>query len=220
MQFADEDDMKTAHPQGTGYEANYVEFRNQPIKDDAASDTEGRAIFKPCEFCKIRIPGDKTLVVDRPATEEDKQNYPRQYRAFKEARSQDEASGTLLSAWSGVTAERCEEYRALKVMTVEQLAGMQDGHLANFGHGTRQERERAIDFVKTMKGYAPTAQIRKELETANAQLEVMQRQMNEQKAAIDELRRGRQVDSAFAAVAGLPDSLGLSTGQATNQKRK
>ena len=103
-------------------------------------------------------------------------------------------------AAGGAFRERCEEYRALRVMTVEQLAGMQDGHLANFGHGTRQERERAIDFVKTMKGYAPTAQIRKELETANAQLEVMQRQMNEQKAAIDELRRGQAVGAAFAAV--------------------
>ncbi len=166
-----------------------AEFYSKPKQDDAKTEAEGRPIFVPVEYVRIETPGDRSNIIERPARPEDLARFRAQYRAFKENRSQDEASGTLLSAWGDVPPERVEELAYFKVRTVEQLAALSDENLPKIGAGGSKERQRARDYIETMKGRAPVMQLRAELEKRDADNEAMKRQLKEQAEAIAELRR-------------------------------
>lgn len=158
---------------------DYVQFYKRPKQDDEATLKEGRPIFKMVEYVRITIPGDKNNQVDRPMRATDIQKYGPQYQAFQADKSQDEASGTLLSAWGGIPPERVEEYSYNKVKTVEQLAGMSDGNLQRMGPGAHADRTRARDYVETAKGHAPVAQLRKELEDRDVRIVMLEKALKD-----------------------------------------
>src|SRR5690606_9295016 len=102
-----------------------VAFFFSPVQDDEATAREGRPIFKDAEFIKILIPGDKTNVVVRQASQSDKDRFAQQYARFKN-NQQEVLEGTPLEAWPLVTRSQVEELKYFGVRTVEQLAGMAD----------------------------------------------------------------------------------------------
>lgn len=158
----------------------------------------GRPIYRNEEYVTIQVPGDKTNILDKPVTDVERQRYSKQYAAFKAEKNQDEASGTLLTAWAGIPPERAEEYAFFNVKTVEQLAGMSDANLQRMGHGALKERQRAEDYLKTMAGYAPTAELRKQNEQMSDELQAMRRQMEEMQAALAEHRRNQALTAQIA----------------------
>lgn len=166
-----------------------AEFYSKPKQDEAKSLAEGRPVFAPVEYVRIETPGDRSNIVDRPARAEDLARFRAQYRAFKENKNQDEASGTLLSAWGDVPPERIEELAYFRIRTVEQLAALTDENLPKIGPGGMKERQRARDYIETMKGRAPVMQLRAELEKREAQQAAMERQLKEATEAIAELRK-------------------------------
>ncbi len=183
--------MRGTEEMGTPEDASkhYVQFYKKAKQDKAETLKEGRPICKMVDYVKIHIPGDKTTVIDRPVSDVDRRQYGNQYRAFLEDKSQDEASGTLLTAWGGLTPERCAEYAIGKIRTVEQLAGASDAALQNMGPGSTAQRQRARDYVELMKGAAPVAQMRAEMEEKDAQIKAMQNALKEQGEAIEALKK-------------------------------
>lgn len=153
-----------------------AEFYLRPKPDKAATLAEGRPVFKMVEYIRISG-GDLRNLPDKPAHEGHRRAYPREYAAFKAGTSQDSASGTLLSAWGGVSPERVEELRFFRIHTVEQLAEVPDGQLNQMGLHTRKERERARDYIKTAKGNAPVMQLRSELESRDARIAELERRL-------------------------------------------
>ncbi len=61
-----------------------VKFFVKPRQDNAKTIEEGRPIFKDVEYIDIRIPGDRTGGVCRPASFQDKQRFAPNYAAFKQ----------------------------------------------------------------------------------------------------------------------------------------
>lgn len=167
---------------------HYVQFYKKAKQDKKATLEQGRPICKMVDYIRIHTPGQKDSIIDTPVNDAHKRMYARQFEAFLNDKSQDEASGTLLSAWGGVPPERVEEYSFGKIRTVEQLAGASDAALQNMGPGSTKERQRARDYVELMKGNAPLAQMRADLESRDAQIAAMERQLKEQAEAIAELR--------------------------------
>lgn len=167
----------------------------------------GRPIFRSTEYCTIQVPGDKTNIIDRPATAIDKERYAKQYAAFRADKNQDEASGTLLTAWGGVPPDRAEEYAFVGVKTVEQLASMSDGNLQKMGAGSLRERTRAADYVKSMQGYAPTAELRTELNRSQDELETLKRQVLELSSELRERRRDSAVEQLASTLS--PEALSV-----------
>lgn len=167
---------------------HYVQFYKKAKQDKAATLEQGRPIFKMVDYIRIHTPGQKDSIIDTPVNDAHRRTYARQFEAFLADKSQDEASGTLLSAWGGVSPERVEEYAYGKIRTVEQLAGASDSALQNMGPGSTKERQRARDYVELMKGNAPLAKMRADLEARDEQITAMERQLKEQAEAIAELR--------------------------------
>jgi hypothetical protein len=165
----------------------YVEFYRRPIQNEEETLKQGRPVFEMQEFVKIVTPADKTNMIDRKVSDKERNMFPRVYEAFKADKSQDEASGLLLSAWGGVPPERVEEYAYHKVKTVEQLAGVSDASLQRLGPGALKDRERAKDYVEHAKGNAPLLQLRKQLEDRDNEMETMKRQVKEQSEMLAKL---------------------------------
>jgi hypothetical protein len=67
-----------------------VQFRMDALKDDGASETAARPIYRDVEF--IKIMNGKDNVIDRPVRDTDKQRWPRAYAAWKNTGVSDPAS--------------------------------------------------------------------------------------------------------------------------------
>lgn len=184
--FLDGNTLMANLPASQGDEALAVRFYTRPRRDEAASLREGRPIYRDVEYVIVAPPGEKLNISDHPATDKDRRRFPRQYAAFKANAKADGVVGTRLSEWPMVSASQVEELKYFNCHTVEQLAAMPDGNLANVGSITALKKQ-AQDYLALAKGSAPTVQLRAELDQSRVMLEAMQRQMAEQAAIIAQL---------------------------------
>lgn len=136
-------------------------FHLEPVQDEEASAKEGRPIYRDVEFCQIRNLSDKTNVIDRIATAQDKQRFPKEYALFKSGDTE-QLVGTPLKEWPGVTKSKIKELAHFEIKTVEQLAEVSDGGIAQMGP-FRALRDAAKDWVASAKKQAPTTQLRAEM---------------------------------------------------------
>lgn len=113
-----------------------VEFFVKAVENAAKTREEGRPIYDDREYIRIAFPGDGKRELIAPANEmhfngnpgvREQMTYAERfaasYAAFKEERS-DFVSGTPLMALPGITEAEQAELKALKINTVEQLAGL------------------------------------------------------------------------------------------------
>ena len=126
----------------------FVKFYSKAVKDDAKSQEAGRAIFQETVFINIKIPGDKNNDVNRIAFPEDITRFPLHYERFR--KGQEQVIGTPLSAVPFLSEAQVEEYKALFIRTVEQLAGLSDVQASKiFGSvAHKQDAQRWLDSLK------------------------------------------------------------------------
>lgn len=144
------------------------------------SEEQGRPIHDDVEYIKIFWPGDNTKEIHRPVRQEDKAKYAPEYTAFTEKREQ-LMSGTPLSAWGALHESTVADLRALKVYTVEQLAGLSEIGIAKLGMGARDMVAKAQAFLN--KG--------SEAELLRAQVETLTKRVQELESQLAAPRRGR-----------------------------
>lgn len=167
-----------------------AEFYRAPKQDKAATQLEGRPIYKMVDYVRICIPGDKD-VVDRPVREDDKRRFRPQYAAFTADKPQDEATGTLLSAWAGLPPERVAEYQFLKVQTVEHLANVSDTNIQRMGAGALAERQRAKDYLESTKSQAPMLRLQAENTAMRSEMEALRNALKEQGDRLEAVATGK-----------------------------
>ena len=147
MQTADFNHTDFAH--GREAEADsqlLVKFFLKEREDKEASQQEGRPIFKEREYVEIRVPGKRDALACRPATEADKQRFPRHYQMFKD-RVEPPQDGTPLAEWPQISRSMAEELSFLRVKTVEQLVNMSDNDAGRI-RGGMGLKEKAKAFLK------------------------------------------------------------------------
>lgn len=153
-----------------------VKFFLKPREDSAASRREGRPIFKDTEYIDIKIPGDRSNGICRPATEQDRRRFPEHYRKFKQrVEGTDENTGTPLAEWPLISRSMCEELAFFHVRTVEQLANMADTQVAKF-MGLYGIRDKAKLWLQKAKDEKPLWDLQAQLQTRDekiAELESM-----------------------------------------------
>jgi hypothetical protein len=168
----------------------YVIFTMHPVKNGFKSEQEGRPIYDDIPHVKIHVPGDKTSVVERPASEEDKQRFAAQWEKFQKNMVQS-PEGTPLEMWPLLTVSQVMEFKALNVVTVEQLVGMSDSNAQRF-LGGQELRRKADAFLRVSKDTAEAQR----LATANAELterlasqDVLIGQLSERLEAMEKKRK-------------------------------
>jgi hypothetical protein len=155
-----------------------VKFYTKPREDKAATREEGRPIYHDVEYIDIRIPGDRSSGVARPATARDKARFPRHYAAFKNRTDYEGVEGTPLVEWPVITASQCAELAHFNVKTVEQLATLSDTHAQNF-MGVNALKRKAQEWMSTAKDQKASTELHKELDKRDEQIAALQAQVAE-----------------------------------------
>lgn len=168
-----------------------VLFSMDAEQDQAASLSAGRPIFRNVEKIEIHFPGNPLTVINRKVKEEDRQRWPVHYKAFKEQGKQI-IEGTPLSAWPALNAAQIKEFNFLDIMTVEQLANLNDLAIQRVGMGARMWKDRAKAFLEAANDFASVDK----LAAKNVQLEetvtAQQRQLAELGALTQQLQSQMQ----------------------------
>ncbi|AAK94385.1 hypothetical protein Mx8p50 [Myxococcus phage Mx8] len=170
-----------------GADRLFVQFGMHAKRDEEETTKAGRPVFKDVEYIRIVVPGDRNNDIFRPATDEDRGLYRRQYEAFLAGKS-DVQVGTPLKEWPAITRAEVENLAYFKIVTVEQLAAVPDALLQKIGP-VRALVEKAKDCVKRAEGNAPSEQLRAELDTKNNELATLRQQLKEQGERIEQLSR-------------------------------
>lgn len=157
-----------------------VEFFVKAVENPRKSKAEGRPIFEDREYVRIRFPGDNKKEHVAPASEiHYAPGHRRQmtyadrfhevYDAFQKGRA-DFVSGTPLAQVAFLTEAQRAELKSQHIVTVEQLAGLQDRIIGRLGMGWREKVTAAQDFMQKASGAAEVDALREELAALKAQL--------------------------------------------------
>lgn len=145
---------------------NTIIFRMHEEINHTESAAKGRPIFDDMEVCEIHFPGDLKCWAVFPAHEAEPnatreaghirtyaEIYNEQYLQFKSGHQQT-VSGTPLSEAPFLSEGKRRELRALKIHTVEQLAGLDGAHLKTLGIGGREWKNQAQAYLDASAGTA------------------------------------------------------------------
>jgi hypothetical protein len=184
VQFAADFDDSQAFNDAEGRFADdkklFVQFYSRPVQDNLASNEAKRPIFIDADFVKIMVPGDKRTVIDRWASDEDKQRFPTHFARYK-AGQVEQTVGTPLEMLPGMTAGKVEEYKHFGIKTVEMLAEASDSVGQQFMQ-FQADKSRAKGYLALAKDDAAIKAIDEKFEKENAalreQLDSMQKRFD------------------------------------------
>lgn len=167
----------------------HVEFYTEAEENPAMSREAGRPIFEDKEFVRIRIVGDPKSSLIAPAQSSagrDRETgqsfsyaekFPEHYRYFKAQQDQQTAAGTPLTEMPWLTAAKRAELKALNILTVEGLAGLDGTMLQRIGMGARELKNKAEAWLDSASGNAATAKMASELAARDDKIAALERQM-------------------------------------------
>lgn len=124
----------------------HVQFYKHAELDSFQTQAQGRKIFNEHVYVRILMPANRLNVIERRATDEDRARFRKQFIAFVQGGEQ-LASGTPLSELPTISAAQVLELKALKVDTIEQLAGMADTTAQLLGTGGPELKARAVRYL-------------------------------------------------------------------------
>jgi hypothetical protein len=155
------------------FSKSWPQFYVEAIELKAESERAGRAIFEDREFVRILVPGDRLLNVVHQVTPEIIDRFPEAYARWK-ANQSESVIGTPLEQWPPVTKARAYELKAINIRTVEELAGIPDGVLANLGMGGRELRAKAQAWIAAASGNAQAGAMAAENEALKQRLAALE----------------------------------------------
>lgn len=178
----------------------YAEFFKDAIIDNQKSAEQGRPIYRNVDMLRIMFPGDNTKEVVRIVRREasgnqpaDPDRFPKQWAAFQTQQEQVQ-DGTPIEQWPPISKAQAMELKALKIHTVEHLAGLSDVNLTWMG--ARQLRDNAKAWLNEAESGAETIRLQKQIEAMSLQIEAL---TNQNKGFSASAKLGEVIQSSQAA---------------------
>ena len=165
-----------AEQQNGGRDDCIPHFYMRAVRNPARSEERGRPVFDEIAYVRVLVPGDRNSVVDRRASDSDRERWPGRWAAFEARRER--PAGTPIEHWPYLTVAGVAELKALKVFTVEQVAEADEALKERIGEDAATLAERARQFLQPQTETetalrAEIARLKREvarLEDANARL--------------------------------------------------
>lgn len=164
----------------------HARFYMKPVQDEKLSAENGRPMFKDVEYLEIRAPGNQNNIVNRPVRQMDRERFARQYHLFQAGHA-DQVTGTRLTEVSFVTKSQAEELAYLRVLTVEDLASLNDSVCVNVP-GLHDLKRRAGLYLEQAEKAAPFTALQEENSQLKAQLASLADTVAEQTKLLKELQ--------------------------------
>ena len=159
-----------------------VFFHAVQVKNNFKTELEKRPIFEERIYLKKLVPGDSTLVVDRPMRETDMEEYPIEWARFEQKKEQ-KSDGTPIEAWAAISDTQKAEFRALNIFTIDQFAKLPDS-AGNKIMGFNELRAKANAFIGAAQDSQLMDKIRAE---TDEKLKAQEVEMAALRAMIEEL---------------------------------
>lgn len=122
---------------GPGDDKLLAGFYKKSVLNAARSRDEGRPIYEGRDFIKIQHPGETLNVVDRPASEQDKQRFPRQWAQYERGVTQI-PDGVPLNQLFPDKPQVVDMMRGYNIHTVEQLRNLSGQAISTVGMGCQE----------------------------------------------------------------------------------
>ena len=165
-----------ANPGQPGVRQTMISFYDREVQNQFKSEQEGRPIFEMKCYIRKVPPGDKLVEIDRKASKQDFLRYPQEYEMYMKHQTTP-VNGTPLEAWAQITRAQVAEYKALNILTVEQLAELPDG----YGHkimGFQGWKQKAQSFLMAAKGQGEFDKLQTELRKRDEEIARMKANEN------------------------------------------
>jgi hypothetical protein len=162
-----------------------VFFHAVQVRNNFKSDAEKRPIFEERIFIKKLVPGDSTLIVDRPMREQDMEDFPIEWARFEQKKEQ-KVAGTPIDAWTAVSDTQKAEFKALNIFTIDQFANLPDV-AGDKIMGFNDLRSKARTFIMAAQDSQMMDKLRAEMDK---KLEAQEAELAELRAMINK-RAGR-----------------------------
>jgi hypothetical protein len=159
-----------------------VFFHTVQRQNNFKTIAEKRPIFEEKIFLKKLVPGDSTLVVDRPMRETDIDDHPVEWARFQQKKEQ-RVAGTPIDAWAILSDTQKAEFKALHIYTIDQFAQLADS-AGNKIMGFNDLRDKAKAFIAAAQDSQMFDKIRAETDAKLAQQE---EEMAQLRALVNEL---------------------------------
>ena len=157
-----------------------VFFHAVQVRNNFKSDAEKRPIFEERIFIKKLVPGDSTLIVDRPMREQDMEDFPIEWARFEQKKEQ-KVAGTPIDAWTVVSDTQKAEFKALNIFTIDQFANLPDV-AGDKIMGFNDLRSKARTFIMAAQDSQMMDKIRAEMDK---KLEAQEAELAELRAMIN-----------------------------------
>lgn len=187
-----------------------VLFYSKPLKNEFESEQQGRPIFYDADMVKIFLPGDDKNVIDTYAREDHKQRFPRHWAHYQNKLAGDQrlAGKTPIDQWPRITPAQAEELRAIRFLSVEDVANAGDHQLQGIGMiagmAPHAFREAARAYLRVASGEAAESQAAARAAAAEQENAALKQQMADLVARMDALAAAAAPAPAdpLAALAG------------------
>lgn len=176
----------------------YVRFERRAVQDKAASDAAGRYIAKDVDYALITPLYTKDVIIHKvsdwmPKLAADVENeripkqwadaYRKGYEAWK-AGEEMPLNGTPIKSWGVLSPAQQETLIRMSVLTVEDLAAINDDGIRRIGMGGVDLKNKAIAFIKSGND---TGKLVMENASLKAQLDVAIKTIDGLTTSVEEL---------------------------------
>ena len=181
---------------------SYVRFERAAVEDKAASLREGHYVACDLDYALVTAPGSKDIFKNKATNwladlkiqaelgripREWVEHYSRQYQAWKNGQELP-MSGTPIRGWGVVSPAQQEMIIHNNVLTVEDLATLNEEGLRRLGMGAMQMKTKAAAWIAQLQDKGPLVQeiaaVRSENVVLRTSLDALTRQMESLQYAI------------------------------------
>lgn len=168
---------------GPGDDKLIVGFYKKSVLNSARSRDEGRPIYEGRDFVKIQHPGETLNIVDRPASDQDKQRFPRQWGQYERGVTQI-PDGVPLNQLFPDKPQITDMMRGYNIHTVEQLANLSAQAIGTVGMGCQEWVNAAKRYMERAEKGVDHHKFESAMAEKNAQILALQRQVAEISALV------------------------------------
>lgn len=154
---------------GGGDSSMVVMFYVRPVPNPAKAAETGRPYFDDKVFVRIHPPGERLNIIDREATQQDKQRFGMQWHQFEQNRPQI-ANGTPIEMLFAATPSVAAALKASGVHTVEQCAELSAHAIETIGMGGQNWVNSAKRYLEVADKGVKGSQLKKALDEKDLQI--------------------------------------------------
>lgn len=159
-----------------------VKFFKKTIKNNFKSAEEGKPVFNDVDYVSIIIPGNRPETRERKATDKDRERFAPIWEKYLK-NEEIIQEGTMLEMLPTIDDARLSLCKGLNIVTIEQLANLDEIGINNLGFGAR---ELITDAKKYIEGTSTIVKLEKENEEFKEKIKELEKEINKLKEKKDE----------------------------------